>query len=125
MIAIANTVVQNLLLLSLFGHSIRQSAGPAFKAALAHSWTHDTLDSHIMASKGALLRFTNELAVTKRIIRSLFPSPYPTSGNISGESGVGEDTTAFWKVEGEAKRGWALTRSLVSGLVAPLMRRGH
>lgn len=125
------TAVQNKTpVVSLSGHSIRQSAGPALKAALVHSWTHDTLDDHIMASKGALLRLTNELAVTKRVIRSLLSSPCTTNTGAFGESStsgnppftnVGEGATAFWKLEGEAKRGWALTRGLVSSLAAVLI----
>lgn len=109
------------------GVSIRQSAGPALKAALVHSWTHNTLDDYIMASKGPLLRLTNELAVTKRVIRSLLPSPYTANTGAFGESStsgnppftnVGEGATAFWKLEGEAKRGWALTRGLALSLSA-------
>lgn len=126
------TAVQNKtpVVVSLSGHSIRQSAGPALKAALVHSWTHNTLDDYIMASKGVLLRLTNELAVTKRVIRSLLPSPYTANTGAFGESStsgnppftnVGEGATAFWKLEGEAKRGWALTRGLVSSLAAVLI----
>ncbi|KAL4073625.1 surface antigen-domain-containing protein [Scleroderma citrinum] len=92
------------------GVSIRQSAGPALKAALVHSWTFDTLDDRIMPSKGAILRLTNELAVTKRIIPSPFPSPSTTSN--------GDGATAFWKLEGEARRGWALTKRLAFSLSA-------
>lgn len=122
------------VVVSLSGYSIRQSAGPALKAALVHTWTRDTLDDHIMASKGALLRLTNELAVTKRVTRSLLPSPYTTNAGAFGGSGtsgnppfanVGEGTTAFWKLEGEAKRGWVLTKGLVSSLVADLRFRRY
>lgn len=95
------------------GLGIRQSAGPALKAALAHRWTIDTLNDHIMPSKGALMRVVNELAVTKRILPSPF-SGYSTSSlwstsNIGNDGDMGEGSTAFWKLEAKAKRGWALT----------------
>lgn len=104
------------------GLGIRQSAGPALKAALAHRWTLNMLNDHITPSKGALMRITNELSVTKRIP----PSPslaYTTSSlwstsSIGNDGDMGEGPTAFWKTEAEAKRGWALPRGSTLTLCA-------
>ncbi|KAI6121978.1 hypothetical protein F5141DRAFT_1093843 [Pisolithus sp. B1] len=104
------------------GLGIRQSAGPALKAALAHRWTIDTLNDHIMPFKGALMRIANELGITKRIVPSPFPgyaaSSLWSTSNIGNNGDMGEGSTAFWKVEAEAKRGWALTSGSALSLCA-------
>ncbi|KAI6165870.1 surface antigen-domain-containing protein [Pisolithus thermaeus] len=104
------------------GLGIRQSAGPALKAALAHRWTIDTLNDHIMPSKGALIRIANELGITKRIVPSPFPgyaaSSLWSTSNIGNNGDMGEGSSAFWKVEAEAKRGWALTSGSALSLCA-------
>ncbi|KAG6334461.1 hypothetical protein ID866_4623 [Astraeus odoratus] len=107
------------------GISIRQSAGPAFKAALAHTWTCDTLNDPIIPSKGVILRFTNELAVTDRVpsasiyttrVSWNFSKPGSRSDDGHALGNMGEGATAFWRAEGEARRGWGLTQGLTLSL---------
>ncbi|KAI6007893.1 surface antigen-domain-containing protein [Pisolithus marmoratus] len=98
------------------GLGVRQSAGPALKAALAHRWTLNTLNDHIMPCKGTLLRIAQELAVTKRIPPSPFLGSLWSTSNVGNDGDMGEGSTAFCKIEAEAKRGWALTRGSVLSL---------
>ncbi|KAF8839682.1 hypothetical protein BDN67DRAFT_931766 [Paxillus ammoniavirescens] len=105
------------------GISIRQSAGPSLKASLTHTYTHDTLNDRVMPTSGSFLRIINELALAGKV--ASFMSP-PRSSSLSaavsgvkeGGNALGEGKAAFWKMEGEVRRGWGLTRGLTLSLTA-------
>ncbi|KAN0086030.1 Surface antigen domain containing protein [Tylopilus felleus] len=89
------------------GISIRQSAGPAAKASLSHTYTRDTLDDAVMPTSGSLLRFINELALTGKLDAFV---PPPSSG--ASQNLLGQGNNAFWKTEVHGKKGWPLTKGL-------------
>ncbi|KAF8551429.1 hypothetical protein OG21DRAFT_284154 [Imleria badia] len=92
------------------GTSIRQSAGPAAKASLSHSFTRDTLDDAIMPTSGSLLRVINELSLAGKLDAFVPPSP---SGS---QNLLGQGNNAFWKTEAHARKGWSLTNGLTLSL---------
>ncbi|KAF9220729.1 hypothetical protein BS17DRAFT_769068 [Gyrodon lividus] len=110
------------------GISIRQSAGPSLKTSLTHTYTHDTLNDRVMPTSGAFLRIINEFALTGKVASFGSPPSLPlSSSSSSAANGVkdavkdavlGEGKTAFWKMEGEVRRGWGLARGLTVSLTA-------
>lgn len=67
---------------------MRHAAGQSVKSSLSHSWTRDTRDDRVMATKGAYNKVTHELA------------------------GLGGDAS-FYKAEAESQ----LSRQVLPGLV--------
>ncbi|KAH7882451.1 surface antigen-domain-containing protein [Phlebopus sp. FC_14] len=112
------------------GITIRQSAGPSLKASLAHTYTRDTLDDRVMPRRGAWMRLVNELAVGGRVLSDPFPvsglgSSSPLGGLFGLTKGVGsmgEEQVAFWRTEGELRKGLGLGSGAVLTLSA---RAGH
>lgn len=88
---------------------MRQSAGPAAKASLSHTYTRDTLDDAVMPASGSVLRVINELALTGKLDAFVPPSSPGASQNL-----LGQGSNAFWKTEAHAKKGWSLTKGLAS-----------
>ncbi|KAF8126154.1 hypothetical protein EV363DRAFT_1453155 [Boletus edulis] len=91
------------------GISVRQSAGPASKASLLHTYTHDTLNDAVMPTSGSLLRVINELSLASKL-DSFVPQPSPGASQTL----LGQGNNAFWKTEAHAKKGWSLTQGLAS-----------
>ncbi|KAG9311643.1 bacterial surface antigen [Chiua virens] len=92
------------------GISIRQSAGPAAKASLSHTYTCDTLDDSVMPTSGSLFRVVNELALTRKL------DAFVPSSSIASQSLLGACSNAFWKTEAHAKTGYSLTKGLTLSL---------
>ncbi|KAF8434862.1 surface antigen-domain-containing protein [Boletus edulis BED1] len=93
------------------GISVRQSAGPASKASLLHTYTHDTLNDAVMPTSGSLLRVINELSLASKLDSFV---PQPSSG--ASQTLLGQGNNAFWKTEAHAKKGWSLTQGLTLSL---------
>ncbi|KIJ61488.1 hypothetical protein HYDPIDRAFT_169719 [Hydnomerulius pinastri MD-312] len=100
------------------GMSIRQSSGPALKASLTHTYSLNTLNDLVAPTSGAFLRLINELGVSGKVDAFGEVGSSPTPDAKDGRGAMGEGKNAFWKVEGEARKGWGVARGLTLSLSA-------